>query len=149
MPTAPVRDPLSDPLIAPQNAALLLIDYQPAQLAGVRSMDRDLLVKNAVSTVRTIKTFGVPVRRVNRLATRQQPKENTVLSISTSVSIVGPKRDDDDRRSCRGKGASSVSEDSSRAVWLPQARSYLRHAGPLLARLIADRPDFAPRPCLA
>jgi nicotinamidase-related amidase len=61
MTSAPVRDPLSDHLITPDNAALLLIDYQPAQLAGVRSMDRDLLVKNAVSTVKTIKTFEVPV----------------------------------------------------------------------------------------
>jgi hypothetical protein len=34
MTSAPVRDPLSDHLITPQNAALLLIDYQPAQLAG-------------------------------------------------------------------------------------------------------------------
>src|SRR5712691_10221055 len=59
--SAPVRDPLADHLLTPQNAALLLIDYQPSQLAGVRSMDRDLLVKNAVSTLRTIKTFGVPV----------------------------------------------------------------------------------------
>src|SRR5580704_2643743 len=61
MTSAPVRDPLADHLITPQNAAFLLIDYQPSQLAGVHSMDRDLLVKNAVSTVRTIKTFGVPV----------------------------------------------------------------------------------------
>ena len=45
MTSAPVRDPLADQLITPQNAALLLIDYQPAQLAGVRSMDRALLVK--------------------------------------------------------------------------------------------------------
>ncbi len=42
-------------------SALLLIDYQPSQLAGVQSMERDLLVKNAVSTVRTIKAFEVPV----------------------------------------------------------------------------------------
>jgi nicotinamidase-related amidase len=35
--------------------------YQPAQLAAIRSMDHALLMKNAVSTVRTIKTFGVPV----------------------------------------------------------------------------------------
>ena len=61
MTSAPVRDPVADHLITPQNAALLLIDYQPSQLAGVHSMDRDLLVKNAVSTVRTIKAFGVPV----------------------------------------------------------------------------------------
>ena len=61
MTSAPVRDPLADHLLTPENAAFLLIDYQPSQLATVRSMDRDLLVKNAVSTVRTIKTFEVPV----------------------------------------------------------------------------------------
>ena len=61
MTSAPVRDPLSDHLITPENASFLLIDYQPAQLAAVRSMDRDLMLKNAVSTVRTIKTFGVSV----------------------------------------------------------------------------------------
>jgi DNA-3-methyladenine glycosylase II len=42
-----------------------------------------------------------------------------------------------------------VSEDSSRAAWLRQARSYLRHADPVLARLIDDRPDFDPRAWLA
>src|SRR5256885_11306237 len=61
MTSAPIRDPLADHLLTPENAAFLFIDYQPSQLAAVRSMDRDLLVKNAVSTVRTIKTFGVPV----------------------------------------------------------------------------------------
>ncbi len=38
-----------------------------------------------------------------------------------------------------------MSEDPSRAMWLQQARSYLRHADPVLARLIDDRPDFDPR----
>ena len=38
-----------------------------------------------------------------------------------------------------------MSEDSSRAVLLPQARSYLRKADPVLARLIDERPDFDPR----
>ena len=61
MTSAPARDPLDDHLITPQNAAFLFIDYQPAQLATIRSMDPALLLKNAVSTVRTIKTFGVPV----------------------------------------------------------------------------------------
>ncbi len=61
MTSAPVRDPLADHLLTPENAAFLIIDYQPSQLAGVHSMDRALLVKNAVSTVRTIKTFAVPV----------------------------------------------------------------------------------------
>ncbi len=61
MTSAPIRDPLADHLITPQNAAFLFIDYQPSQLATIRSMDPALLLKNAVSTVKTIKTFGVPV----------------------------------------------------------------------------------------
>ena len=75
MTSAPVRDPIADHLITPQNAAFLLIDYQPAQLAAVRSMDHALLMKNAVSTVRTIKTFGVPVvhSTINVATGRGQP----------------------------------------------------------------------------
>lgn len=61
MTSAPIRDPLADHLLTPENAAFLIIDYQPSQLAGVHSMDQTLLVENAVSTVRTIKAFGVPV----------------------------------------------------------------------------------------
>ena len=56
-----IRDPLADHLITPQNSAFVLIDYQPEQLGAVRSMDHELLLRNAVSTVRTVKTFGVPV----------------------------------------------------------------------------------------
>ena len=75
MTSAPVRDPLSDHLLTPQNAAFLLIDYQPSQLAGIRSMDRDLLLKNAVSTVRTIKAFDIPVvhSTINVATGRGQP----------------------------------------------------------------------------
>jgi DNA-3-methyladenine glycosylase II len=42
-----------------------------------------------------------------------------------------------------------VTGDSSRAAWLQQARSYLRQADPVLARLIDDRPDFDPQAWLA
>jgi DNA-3-methyladenine glycosylase II len=38
-----------------------------------------------------------------------------------------------------------VTEDSSRAAWLQHARSHLRSADPVLARLIDERPDFDPR----
>jgi DNA-3-methyladenine glycosylase II len=38
-----------------------------------------------------------------------------------------------------------VTEDSSRTVWLQQARSYLHNADPVLARLIDARPSFDPR----
>jgi DNA-3-methyladenine glycosylase II len=40
-------------------------------------------------------------------------------------------------------------EDSDHAAWLRQARSRLRDADPVLARLIDERPDFDPRAWLA
>ena len=75
MSSAPIRDPLSDHLITPQNAALILIDYQPSQFAAVRSMDPDLLLKNIVSTVKLAKLFAVPVvhSTVNVATGRSQP----------------------------------------------------------------------------
>jgi DNA-3-methyladenine glycosylase II len=42
-----------------------------------------------------------------------------------------------------------VTENASRAAWLQQARSYLRNADPVLARLIDDRPAFDPRAWMA
>jgi DNA-3-methyladenine glycosylase II len=42
-----------------------------------------------------------------------------------------------------------VTEDSSRAAWLTEARSYLRNADPVLARVIDDRPAFDPRAWMA
>src|SRR5215472_14007668 len=38
-----------------------------------------------------------------------------------------------------------MTDDADRAAWLQQARSYLRGADPVLARLIDERPDFDPR----
>jgi nicotinamidase-related amidase len=61
MTSQPIRDPFGDHLITPQNALFVLIDYQPEQIATVQSMDHEELVKNAVSTVRTVKAFDVPV----------------------------------------------------------------------------------------
>jgi DNA-3-methyladenine glycosylase II len=48
-----------------------------------------------------------------------------------------------------GEKVGSVTEDSGRAGWLEQARSYLRDADPVLARLIDERPAFDPRAWLA
>lgn len=56
-----IRDQIGDQLITPKNSAMVVIDYQPSQLAGVRSMDRELLLKNVVSTVKVAKLFGVPI----------------------------------------------------------------------------------------
>jgi hypothetical protein len=39
MASLPVRDPVGDQLLTPQNAALLVIDYQPSQFEGVNSIE--------------------------------------------------------------------------------------------------------------
>src|SRR3954452_6814421 len=73
--TVTVRDPLADHLLTPQNAALVVIDYQPSQFAAVGSMDPELLLENIVSTVKTAKAFRLPVvhSTVNVASGQQQP----------------------------------------------------------------------------
>jgi len=70
-----MRDPVADHLITPENATLVVIDYQPSQVAAVRSMDPDLLVENIASTVKTAKAFGLPIvhSTVNVASGQQQP----------------------------------------------------------------------------
>src|SRR5207302_8141645 len=61
MTSEPIRDPIADHLITPENSALIVIDYQPTQFSSVRSMDPALLLMNIVSTVKTAKLFGLPI----------------------------------------------------------------------------------------
>ena len=61
MTSLPIRDPVADHLITPQNSALILIDYQPTQFSSIRSMDPALLLKNIVTTVKTANLFGLPI----------------------------------------------------------------------------------------
>ena len=69
------RDPIADHLITPENSALIIIDYQPSQVAAVRSMDTSLLLKNMVSTAKLAKVFGLPIvhSTVNVASGRQKP----------------------------------------------------------------------------
>ena len=75
MTSEPMRDPVTDPLLTPQNCALLVIDYQPSQFATVTSIDRDLLARNIVSVARLAKTSGLPIvpSTVNVVANGQPP----------------------------------------------------------------------------
>ena len=44
MSSEPVRDPLKDHLLTPQNSAFIIIDYQPVQVNSIASMERQRLV---------------------------------------------------------------------------------------------------------
>ncbi|MBA2960991.1 MULTISPECIES: hydrolase [Ramlibacter] len=57
----PIRDPGTDSLLTPQNAVLALIDYQPEQYAGVRSVGHDELLAHVTMLGRVATVFGLPV----------------------------------------------------------------------------------------
>jgi nicotinamidase-related amidase len=57
----PIRDPLTDSLLTPQNAVLALIDYQPEQYAGVGSVGQDELLAHVTMLGRVATTFQLPV----------------------------------------------------------------------------------------
>lgn len=48
-------------MLSPANAALVLIDYQPAMFQGVESHDRLSVVHNVQILAKTAKLFGLPV----------------------------------------------------------------------------------------
>lgn len=56
-----IRDPLADALLTPQNAALVIIDFQPIQVSSIMTMEKRLLVANVVALARTAKLYGLPV----------------------------------------------------------------------------------------
>jgi nicotinamidase-related amidase len=61
MTSEPMRDPVTDHLLTPRNAAVVVIDYQPDQMQVMTSMDREVLVDNMVSVARLARTYDLPV----------------------------------------------------------------------------------------
>jgi nicotinamidase-related amidase len=48
-------------LLTPENCALILIDHQPFQFAGLRSHDTQTIINNVVGLTKVAKAFDVPV----------------------------------------------------------------------------------------
>lgn len=61
MASEPIRDPANDHLLTPQNAAFVIIDYQPVQVNSIASMDRQLLINNIVGTSRAAVAYKLPI----------------------------------------------------------------------------------------
>ncbi len=59
--TTPIRDPKSDHLITPQNAAIAFIDYQPDQYAGVGSIDTKTLLAGVITLGEIATSYRLPV----------------------------------------------------------------------------------------
>ena len=88
-PTAP-RDPIADHMLTAQNAALLIIDFQPVQVASIASMNKRLLAANVVAVARTAKLYGVPtvLTTVNVTSGRNQPMLSPITDVLGGVPIV-------------------------------------------------------------
>lgn len=72
---ATVRDPATDHLLTPQNAALVIIDYQPVQVSSIQSMEKRTLVANITAVAKTARLYGLPtvLSTVNVATGRNQP----------------------------------------------------------------------------
>ena len=81
MSSEPIRDPIADRLLTPQNAMLMVIDYQPTQVNSIKSMDHDTLVEHVVTVIRTARAFGLPIvhSTVNVRTGRNAPPVQPVL----------------------------------------------------------------------
>lgn len=75
MTSAAIRDPTTDHLLTPKNAAFIVIDYQPIQVSSIRSMNQDELVFNIVHTAKAAVNYGLPVvhSTVNVATGRNKP----------------------------------------------------------------------------
>lgn len=57
-------------LLTPENCALILIDHQPFQFAGLRSHDTQTIINNVVGLAKSAKAFGVPTLLTTVLESR-------------------------------------------------------------------------------
>ncbi|WP_160175177.1 hydrolase [Ruegeria halocynthiae] len=57
----PVRAAYEDPFLSPTNSALILIDYQPPILAGVKNIDHEELINNTTGLIKTAVIYDIPI----------------------------------------------------------------------------------------
>lgn len=84
MPSQPKRDPRTDPLLTPENAALLVIDYQPPQMNTVRSIDAAQLIANVVALAQTARLFKLPMV-LSTVGVKSGLNPDTVPSIKSAM----------------------------------------------------------------
>jgi len=83
MTSEPIRDPLKDHLLTPQNCAFIIIDYQPIQVSSIRSMDQRELVFNIVHTAKAAVHYGLPIihSTVNIKTGRNKPPIQPIMDV--------------------------------------------------------------------
>lgn len=85
-----IRDPIADELLTPQNAALVIIDFQPVQVASILSMERRELIANVVAVAKTARLYGVPVvlSTVNVATGRNTPTIHQLTEVLGNIEPI-------------------------------------------------------------
>jgi nicotinamidase-related amidase len=86
-----IRDPIADHMLTPQNAALLIIDFQPVQVHSLASgIDKRLLVANITAVARTAKLYGLPIvlSTVNVSTGRNEPTIHQLTEVLGDVEAI-------------------------------------------------------------
>lgn len=85
-----IRDPLTDHLLTPQNAALVIIDFQPVQVGSIQSRPKRELVANITALARIGKLYGLPVvlSTVNVKTGRNQPTIHQIVEVLNEVDPI-------------------------------------------------------------
>lgn len=84
MSSLPVRDPKQDHLITPENAALVVIDYQPVQVHSIRSMPQAELIRNVCALARLCRSFGLPIV-LSTVNVGGDPSKGTIPSLAAEL----------------------------------------------------------------
>jgi nicotinamidase-related amidase len=106
-----IRDPLTDHLLTPQNAALVIIDFQPVQVSSIQSRPKRELVTNITALARIGKLYGLPtvLSTVNVKTGRNQPTIHQIVEILDGVApldrtSINAWEDEDFVRAVRATG---------------------------------------------
>lgn len=86
MTSEPIRDANTDHLLTPQNAAFIIIDYQPIQVSSIRSMNQKELVFNIVHTAKAAVNYKLPIvhSTVNIATGRNKPPIAPLIEVLAS-----------------------------------------------------------------
>src|SRR5688572_17616521 len=87
---SPIRDPVKDKLLTPQNSAFIIIDYQPVQVQSIASMDRQELINNIVSVSRAALLYKLPIvhSTVNVQTGFNKPPVTQVASVLAGIPTI-------------------------------------------------------------
>lgn len=78
------RDPKTDHLLSPANAALVLIDFQPGLIEGTHSISHDNLVNNVVALAKTGALYELPTV-VSTIAVKAGFQKDTIDAVKAAV----------------------------------------------------------------